>query len=167
MELKPFRRGVLSAPFLAPLLLLGAPSLLWAGAFTFGNRLNEATSLYYTLAWFDRYVKAKVVADTPAEERADRQAIADNKHSIDEALPKLHKAAHFARKAIGVADARTSEAVKIFVVRKDPNLTTEQLMDYCKQQFTGYKKPKYIEFRDELPKTNVGKILRRELRSHK
>jgi len=52
----------------------------------------------------------------------------------------------------------------VFVVRKDPALTAEQLMEFCKENFTGYKKPKYIEFRDELPKTNVGKILRRELR---
>jgi long-chain acyl-CoA synthetase len=52
-------------------------------------------------------------------------------------------------------------------VRKDPNLTKEQLLDYCKEQLTAYKKPKYIEFRDELPKTNVGKILRRELRDTK
>jgi long-chain acyl-CoA synthetase len=50
------------------------------------------------------------------------------------------------------------------VVRKDPNLTADALMAYCKEQLTGYKKPKYIEFRDELPKTNVGKILRRMLR---
>jgi long-chain acyl-CoA synthetase len=66
--------------------------------------------------------------------------------------------------AIGVADEKSGEAVKVFVVRKDPNLTVEQLMDFCKANLTGYKKPKYIEFRDELPKTNVGKILRRELR---
>ena len=65
---------------------------------------------------------------------------------------------------IGVPDEHSGEAVKVFVVRKDPSLTVEQLMDYCKQQLTGYKKPKYIEFRDELPKTNVGKILRRVLR---
>jgi long-chain acyl-CoA synthetase len=65
---------------------------------------------------------------------------------------------------VGVPDEHTGEAVKLFVVRKDPNLTVEQLMAYCKGQFTAYKKPKYIEFRDELPKTNVGKILRRELR---
>jgi len=65
---------------------------------------------------------------------------------------------------IGVPDEHSGEAVKIFVVRKDPNLTVEQLMAYCKEQFTGYKKPKYIEFREELPKTNVGKILRRMLR---
>ncbi|MYN30615.1 long-chain-fatty-acid--CoA ligase [Duganella levis] len=66
--------------------------------------------------------------------------------------------------AIGVPDEHSGEAVKVFVVRKDPNLTQEQLMAYCKEQFTGYKKPKYIEFREELPKTNVGKILRRMLR---
>jgi len=68
---------------------------------------------------------------------------------------------------IGVPDANSGEAVKLFVVRKDPNLTVDQLMDYCKEQFTAYKKPKYIEFRMELPKTNVGKILRRELRDEK
>ena len=66
--------------------------------------------------------------------------------------------------AIGVPDERSGEAVKVFVVRKDPALTIEQLMEFCKENFTGYKKPKYIEFRDELPKSNVGKILRRELR---
>jgi long-chain acyl-CoA synthetase len=68
---------------------------------------------------------------------------------------------------IGVPDANSGEAVKLFVVRKDPSLTVDQLMDYCKEQFTGYKKPKYIEFRNELPKSNVGKILRRELRDEK
>ncbi|MCU6434806.1 long-chain fatty acid--CoA ligase [Undibacterium sp. Jales W-56] len=68
---------------------------------------------------------------------------------------------------VGVPDANSGEAVKLFVVRKDPSLTVEQLMDYCKEQFTAYKKPKFIEFRLELPKTNVGKILRRELRDEK
>jgi long-chain acyl-CoA synthetase len=66
--------------------------------------------------------------------------------------------------AVGVPDERSGEAVKVYVVRKDPALTAEQLMEFCRENFTGYKKPKYIEFRDELPKTNVGKILRRELR---
>ncbi|HWW72653.1 MAG TPA: long-chain-fatty-acid--CoA ligase [Duganella sp.] len=65
---------------------------------------------------------------------------------------------------IGVPDEHSGEAVKVFVVRKDPGLGAEQLMAYCKEQLTGYKKPKYIEFREELPKTNVGKILRRVLR---
>jgi long-chain acyl-CoA synthetase len=65
---------------------------------------------------------------------------------------------------VGVPDEHSGEAVKVFVVRRDPALTANQLMDYCKQELTGYKKPKYIEFRDELPKTNVGKILRRALR---
>jgi long-chain acyl-CoA synthetase len=68
---------------------------------------------------------------------------------------------------IGVPDESAGEAVKVFVVRKDPTLTADQLMDYCKKELTGYKKPKYIEFRDDLPKTNVGKILRRVLRDEK
>lgn len=65
---------------------------------------------------------------------------------------------------IGVPDANSGEAVKLFVVRKDPGLTSEQLMEFCKQQFTAYKKPKFIEFRDALPKSPVGKILRKDLR---
>ena len=68
---------------------------------------------------------------------------------------------------IGVPDANAGEAVKLFIVRKDPNLTEAQVQEFCKAQLTGYKKPKYIEFRTELPKTNVGKILRRELRDEK
>jgi long-chain acyl-CoA synthetase len=68
---------------------------------------------------------------------------------------------------IGVPDEHSGEAVKVFVVRKDPGLTAETLMAFCKDNLTGYKRPKYIEFRDELPKTNVGKILRRALRDEK
>jgi long-chain acyl-CoA synthetase len=68
---------------------------------------------------------------------------------------------------VGVPDQNSGEAVKVFIVRRDPNLNADMVMDFCKQQFTGYKKPKYIEFRDELPKTNVGKILRRVLRDEK
>ena len=68
---------------------------------------------------------------------------------------------------IGVPDEHSGEAVKLFVVRKDPALTVEELQRYCKEELTGYKRPKYIEFRTELPKTNVGKILRRELRDEK
>jgi long-chain acyl-CoA synthetase len=68
---------------------------------------------------------------------------------------------------VGVPDESSGEAVKLYVVRRDPDLTAEQLMDYCHQQLTGYKRPKHIEFRKELPKTNVGKILRRELRDTK
>jgi len=68
---------------------------------------------------------------------------------------------------IGVPDANAGEAVKVFVVRKDPNLTVEMIREHCKHELTAYKKPKYIEFRDELPKTNVGKILRRQLRDEK
>ncbi|EIC1964296.1 long-chain-fatty-acid--CoA ligase, partial [Escherichia coli] len=58
----------------------------------------------------------------------------------------------------------SGEAVKIFVVKKDPSLTEESLVTFCRRQLTGYKVPKLVEFRDELPKSNVGKILRRELR---
>lgn len=65
---------------------------------------------------------------------------------------------------VGVPDAHTGEAVKLYVVRRDPSLTVDDLMAYCHEQLTGYKRPKFIEFRSELPKSNVGKILRRELR---
>jgi long-chain acyl-CoA synthetase len=65
---------------------------------------------------------------------------------------------------VGVPDAQSGEAVVLFVSRKDPALTEQALMKYCAEQLTGYKKPKYIIFQQELPKTNVGKVLRRELR---
>jgi long-chain acyl-CoA synthetase len=65
---------------------------------------------------------------------------------------------------IGVADARSGEAVKAFVVKKDPNITADDIIKFCGTQLTNYKVPKQIEFRTGLPKTNVGKILRRELR---
>ena len=66
--------------------------------------------------------------------------------------------------AVGVADAKSGEVIKMFVIRKDQTLTEAALKDFCRGQLTGYKVPKHIEFREELPKTNVGKILRRELR---
>ena len=66
--------------------------------------------------------------------------------------------------AVGIPDARTGEAVKLFVVKKDPNLTEHDLIAFCHTQLTHYKVPKFVEFRTELPKTNVGKILRRQLR---
>jgi long-chain acyl-CoA synthetase len=68
---------------------------------------------------------------------------------------------------IGVPDAKSGEAVKAFVVKKDPALTAEDVIKYCGTQLTAYKVPKQIEFRTNLPKTNVGKILRRELRDEK
>ena len=67
--------------------------------------------------------------------------------------------------AIGVVDEKQGEAIKVFVVRSDPSLTEEAVARYCHDNLTGYKRPKYIEFRDDLPKTNVGKVLRRELRT--
>ncbi len=66
--------------------------------------------------------------------------------------------------AVGVPDEKSGQVVKLFVVKKDPDLTEESLREYCKKHLTGYKVPRQIVFRDELPKSNVGKILRRELR---
>ena len=66
--------------------------------------------------------------------------------------------------AIGVPHKKSGEAVKLFIVKKDPSLTKEELINYCRQQMTGYKCPKHIEFVDDLPKSNVGKVLRKDLR---
>ena len=69
--------------------------------------------------------------------------------------------------AIGVPDEHSGEVPKLFIVKKDPALTEKDVLEHCKAQLTGYKRPKYVEFRTELPKTNVGKILRRALRDEK
>ena len=66
--------------------------------------------------------------------------------------------------AVGVADAKTGEAVKLVIVKKSEDLTEAQVREHCRANLTGYKQPKVIEFRTDLPKTPVGKILRRELR---
>ena len=66
--------------------------------------------------------------------------------------------------AIGVTDEKSGEVVSLFVLKKDPSLTKEEISEFCKENLTGYKRPRYIEFMDDLPKSNVGKILRRELR---
>jgi len=66
--------------------------------------------------------------------------------------------------AVGVPDEKSGEAVKVVIVKKDQSLTAEQVKAFCKENLTGYKLPRFVEFRTELPKTNVGKILRRELR---
>ncbi len=73
--------------------------------------------------------------------------------------PKVFEAA-----AIGVPNEHSGEVVKLFIVKSDQSLTEEELKEFCKENLTGYKRPKFIEFRDELPKSNVGKILRKELR---
>lgn len=81
---------------------------------------------------------------------------------VDEVMsghPKVLEAA-----VVGVDDAKSGEAIKMFVVKKDPSLTEDELRQYAKDNLTGYKRPKYIVFADELPKTNVGKILRRALK---
>jgi long-chain acyl-CoA synthetase len=66
--------------------------------------------------------------------------------------------------AIGVPDEKSGEVPKLFVVKKDPSLTTEEVLAFAKENLTGYKRPRYVEFMDELPKSNVGKILRKDLR---
>jgi long-chain acyl-CoA synthetase len=66
--------------------------------------------------------------------------------------------------AVGVPDEKSGEAVKLVIVKKDPALTVEQVKAHARANLTGYKQPRYVEFRTELPKSNVGKILRRELR---
>ena len=75
------------------------------------------------------------------------------------AHPKILEAA-----AIGVPDEKSGEAVKVFIVKRDPSLTEDEVKTFAKQGLTGYKLPKYVEFRMELPKSNVGKILRKDLR---
>jgi long-chain acyl-CoA synthetase len=66
--------------------------------------------------------------------------------------------------AIGIPDAKATERVKVYVVKKDANLTQADVIDYCKNNLAGYKVPKEVEFREELPKSNVGKILRKKLK---
>jgi long-chain acyl-CoA synthetase len=83
-------------------------------------------------------------------------------NEIEEVLvshPKVLEAA-----AIGVPDDKSGEAVKVFIVKKDPSLGQDEILAHCANNMTNYKRPKFVEFRDELPKTNVGKILRRALR---
>ena len=83
-------------------------------------------------------------------------------NEIEEVVSRHDKVLEVA--AVGVPSEKSGEVVKIFVVKKDKSLTEDELLAFCKENFTGYKCPKSIEFRDELPKTNVGKILRRALR---
>ena len=66
--------------------------------------------------------------------------------------------------AIGVPDSRSGEVIKVFVVKRDAGLTENELLQYCRENLTNYKVPKHVEFKNELPKTNVGKILRRALK---
>ncbi len=84
-------------------------------------------------------------------------------NEVEEVLAMLPGVAECA--AVGIDDEQSGEVVKVFIVKKDPDLSEQLVMDHCKAQLTNYKRPKYIEFREELPKTAVGKILRRELRT--
>jgi long-chain acyl-CoA synthetase len=86
-------------------------------------------------------------------------------NEVEEVVAKLDGVMECA--VVGVADEKTGEAVKLVIVKKDPNLSEEKVREFCKANLTGYKQPKVIEFRTDLPKTPVGKILRRELRDKK
>ena len=86
-------------------------------------------------------------------------------NEVEDVVAKLEGVMECA--VVGVADEKTGEAVKLVIVKKDPNLTEEKVREYCKANLTGYKQPKVVEFRTDLPKTPVGKILRRELRDKK
>ncbi|MEN8249373.1 MAG: AMP-binding protein [Bacteroidota bacterium] len=83
-------------------------------------------------------------------------------NEVEDVIADMDKVLEVA--VIGVKDEKTTEAVKAFVVKQDESLTEEEIKAFCKESLTNYKRPKHIEFRDELPKTNVGKILRRMLR---
>jgi long-chain acyl-CoA synthetase len=83
-------------------------------------------------------------------------------NEVEDVIADLEKVLEVA--VIGVTDERTTEAVKAFVVKADPSLTEEEILEHCKENLTNYKRPKYIEFIDDIPKSNVGKILRRILR---
>ena len=84
-------------------------------------------------------------------------------NEIEDVIAKHPKVLEVA--VIGVPDAKSGEVPKVFIVKKDKNLTESEILDYCKEYLTNYKLPRSVEFRDCLPKTNVGKILRRELRN--
>ncbi|MGH8848403.1 MAG: AMP-binding enzyme, partial [Polaromonas sp.] len=86
-------------------------------------------------------------------------------NEIEDVVAKLDGVMECA--CVGVADDKSGEAVKLVIVKKTPALTEAQVRDYCKANLTGYKQPKVVEFRTDLPKTPVGKILRRELRDKK
>jgi len=86
-------------------------------------------------------------------------------NEVEDVLTQMPGVAECA--AVGVADSRTGEAVKVVIVRRDPMLTEADVRAYCEQNMTGYKRPRIVEFRDELPKTPVGKVLRRELRDRR
>ncbi len=86
-------------------------------------------------------------------------------NEIEDVVAKLEGVMECA--CVGVADEKSGEAVKLVIVKKNPDLTEAQVRAYCKENLTGYKQPKVVEFRTDLPKTPVGKILRRELRDKK
>ena len=83
-------------------------------------------------------------------------------NEVEDVIAEMDKVVEVA--AIGIPDEKSGEIVKVFVVKKDESLNESEIIDYCRDNLTGYKVPKQVEFKEELPKSNVGKILRRELR---
>ena len=83
-------------------------------------------------------------------------------NEVEDVIANMEKVLEVA--VIGVPDEKTTEAVKAIIVKKDDSLTEDEVIAYCREELTNYKRPKHVEFKDELPKTNVGKILRRKLR---
>jgi len=85
-------------------------------------------------------------------------------NELEEVISKHPKVLEVA--AVGVPDEKSGEMVKVFIVKKDKSLSESEIIDYCKHYLTNYKVPKSVEFRESLPKTNVGKVLRRELKTN-
>ena len=83
-------------------------------------------------------------------------------NEVENVIANHHKVLEVA--AIGIPDEKSTECVKVFIVKGDNSLLEEEIIQYCKENLTAYKRPKYVEFREALPKSNVGKIIRRELR---
>ncbi len=84
-------------------------------------------------------------------------------NELEEIISKHPKVLEVA--AIGIPDDKSGEAVKVYIVKKERSSNDSEILDYCKQYLTNYKVPKFVEFRGSLPKTNVGKVLRRELKT--
>ena len=146
-----------------------SPGKLWArGAAVVKRYLKSSSDIVDSEGWFD-------TGDVATIDRNGYMRITDRSKDVIKSggewissidlenaavgHPDIIEAA-----CIGVDDEKTGEAVKLFVVKSNPSLSIDEVMDYCKDNFTGYKVPKHIEFIDELPKSNVGKVLRRSLR---
>ena len=132
------------------------------------NRPEESAKCFFDGGWFRTGDMAVMDADgffKIVDRKKDMINVSGFNvypNEVEDAIAANEKVLEVA--AIGVPDERSSEVVKVFVVKKDPTLTEEELIAYCRDNLTGYKVPKHVEWVDELPKSNVGKILRRVLK---